>query len=191
MGFFNSIFSFFFLLFFGGTGRGGRHRRGLFGTGGHNPFYWGSSRRGSSSSDTDLFVSMLFLFIALAWTSLTSGVYGSRGSRGHSSRSRSRKSSSSRKQVTSSSRSTASTTAAVTAVAATVAAARSKRRKDSEDERERERERERRRYDELYARLEDMEQFYNSDHSFNASEHGYDLDEIVAAMDDGYLPDDT
>ena len=188
MGFFNSILSFFFLLFFGGTGRGGRHHRGLFGTGGHNPLYWGSSRRGSSSSGTDLFVSMLFLFIALAWTSLTSGVYVT-GRRRGSARSGSRRDSSSRTQRTSSTRSASVSTevaAAAAAATATVAAAQSRRRKESDSERERDRHA----GDALYARLEDMEQFYNSDHSFNATEHGYDWDEIVDAMAEGCLPED-
>lgn len=44
--------------------------------------------------------------------------------------------------------------------------------------------------DAVRARMEDMEQFYNGDHDFNAFEQGYDWDEIVDAVNDGYLPED-
>ena len=44
--------------------------------------------------------------------------------------------------------------------------------------------------DAVRARMEDMEQFYEGDHDFNAFEQGYDWDEIVDAVNDGYLPED-
>lgn len=44
--------------------------------------------------------------------------------------------------------------------------------------------------DAVRARMEDMEQFYEGDNDFNAFEHGYDWDEIVDAVNDGYLPED-
>lgn len=44
--------------------------------------------------------------------------------------------------------------------------------------------------DTILSRMEDMEQFYANDPDFDATEQGYDWDEIIDAVNDGFLPED-
>lgn len=184
MGILSSILAFFGLVFFGGTGRGGRHFKGLFRTDGYNPFVskpikghqdpWSKRRTGPRNP----FIGRNRSFPPKSggrnlpkdpWKKKYDSVMGGSSSKGYGA---SRSSGGVSRMSGGASRSTGSGRSR----SATGAHYAHRSMFDTNDA--------------IRARMEDMEQYYAQDKDFDAFDQGYEWDEIVDAANDGYLPED-